>query len=241
MKRMRSNTYFAIICFLAAPAALAQSIYSFNIVGYYNLTLYTGANLIANQLGIVGAPGNNTLNNVLINGVADGSTLTKWDPLGNQYLPPSVFNAATTNWSIDYSLTYGEGALLHSPTIAVNTFVGEVFPGFNVDTGALDWHPNYAGGLYLISSPVPIARPISEMFAAVTGRDPLDGEWVRLLDPATQTYTTTHFDVSSGTWDNGDPVLGVGVAAWFKLVPEPSTFALAGLGLAALMFARRRR
>jgi hypothetical protein len=239
MKSLRINTCLVLLSFLVAPAAFGQPVYSLNVVGYYNATLYVGDNLIANQLGT----GNDTLNNVLTSGVADGSTLTKWDPLGNAFLPASVFDGATKNWSINYSLTYGEGALLHSPgpDATVNTFVGEVFPGFNVDTGVLNWHPNYAAGLYLISSPVPMALPMSQMFAAVTGRNPLDGEWVRLLDPATQIYTTTAFDALAGTWDNGNPVLGVGAAAWFNLVPEPSTFALLGLGAAALVISRRRK
>jgi len=241
MKTLRISTCFVLLSLLSAPAALAQLVYSLNVVGYYNTTLYAGENLIANQLGMVGAPSDNTLNNVLINGVADGSTLTKWDPIGNAFLPISVYDGATKNWSINYSFTYGEGAVLDSPATAVNTFVGEVFPGFNIDTGVLNWQPNYAAGLHLISSPVPIALPMSQMFAFVTGRDPRDGEWARLLAPATQTYTTTVFDALSGTWDNGDPVLGVGMAAWFNLVPEPSTWALAGLGAAVVMVARRRR
>jgi hypothetical protein len=226
-----------LLSLLAVPIASGQSVYSLNVVGYYNTTFYPGDNLIANQLGT----GNDTLNNVLTHGVADGSTLTKWDPVGNQFLPPSVFDAATMNWSINYSLTYGEGALLHSPSEAVNTFVGEVFPGFNVDTGVLDWHPNYGGGLYLVSSPVPLALPMSQMFAAVTGRNPQAGEWARVLDPVTQMYTTTVFDAFSGTWDNGDPVLGVGMAAWFNLIPEPSTAALLALGAVALFWCRRAR
>ncbi len=226
---------FLVFCFLAAPTAFGQPIYSINVVGYYNLPLYPGDNLIANQLGTT----NDTLNYVLTSGVANGSTLTKWD--GHQFLTPSVYDAGTRSWSLNYSLTYGEGALLHSPAGATNTFVGEVFPGFNVETGVLNWHPNYAAGLYLISSPVPMALPMDQMFVAVTGRSPLAGEWVRILDPATQTSTTTVFDPLTGTWDNGDPVLGVGEAAWFNLVPEPSTFALAGLGAAALIIARRRR
>ncbi len=236
MTTLRTNITCLLFCLLAAPTAFGQSTYSLNVVGYYNTTLCAGQNLIANQLGT----GNDTLNNVLTYGIADGSTLTKWDPVGRGFLPPSVFNAATTNWSVNYSLTYGEGALLTSPVQATALFVGEVFRGFNVDTGVLDWHPNYAAGLYLISSPVPLELPIDRMFAAVTGRDPYDGEWVRILDPATQAYTTTTFDAVSGTWDNGDPVLGVGVAAWFNLIPEPSTFVLAGLGIAALVICRRR-
>jgi hypothetical protein len=237
MKSISICASFVLFALLTVPAAFGQATYSINVVGYYNTTLYVGDNLIANQLGTT----DNTLNNVLTHGVAHGSTFTKWDPVGNQFLPFSMFDAATTNWSINYSFTYGEGAVLHSPTAALNTFVGEVYPGFDIDTGTLNWHPNYANGLHLISSPVPMARPMDQMFAVVTGRSPRDGEWVRLLDPSTQTYITTFFDAPSGTWSNGDPVLGVGMAAWFNLVPEPSTTALLALGAAAMLWRRRAR
>src|ERR1039458_1431948 len=86
--------------------------YSGNIVGYINRSISAGDNLIANQLGTT----NDTLNNVLASGVLNGSTLTEWDPVANRFLPTSTFDAASSSWSINYSLTYGGGALLPSPS-----------------------------------------------------------------------------------------------------------------------------
>jgi hypothetical protein len=143
-------------------------------------------------------------------------------------------------------LELGDGALLFSPVRATNTFVGTVFPGWDPNSGnPPDWHPNYANGLYLISDPLPIARPMDQLFPEAIGRNPRDGEWVRILDAASQTYTLTTFHIGTGAWDNGDPILGVGQSAWFNLgpvvVPEPSTAALAFLGVGTLVFARRRK
>ena len=243
MKALLSNLALSLFCLSVTPAAWAQPVYSENIVGYYNRSISAGANLIANQLGTT----NDTLNNVLTAGVLNGSTVTKWDPVANQFLPTSTYDAASATWSINYSLTYGEGALLFSPAGATNFFVGEVDPAL-VDAespnGGLinfaNWQPSYASGLYLLSCPVPID---DATFQEVVGRDPLNGEWVETLNEATQTYSITTFYTGTG-WDNGDPALAIGQAAYFDLgpvlVPEPSTLALATLGAATLLWFRRR-
>ena len=81
------------------------------------------------------------------------------------------------------------------------------------------------------------------MFEKVVGRAPEMGEWVRVLDEATQTYITSTFDGFS--WDNGDPSIFVADSAWFNLgpvsVPEPSSMTLAGMAFGALLVVRRRR
>jgi hypothetical protein len=213
---------------------------SFGIVGYINLTLYPGDNLIANQFTNSG----NTINQVLTSGVADGSTLTKWDPVANTFLPLAFYDASVNQWSINYTLTLGDGALLHSPILATNTFVGTV--GNYPPVGSSIWHPNYPNGLYLISDPEPVAIPVDQQFGYTVGRAPVNGEWVRILDPSTQTYITSTFHSLTGTWDNGDPVIGVGEAAWYNLgpvaAPEPSGGALAALGSTLfLLMARQKR
>ena len=239
MKMLRSILALSLFCFFVAPAAWAQTdVYSGNIVGYINRTISAGDNLIANQLGTT----NDTLNNVLASGVLNGSTLTEWDPVANRFLPTSTFDATSASWSINYSLTYAGGALLHSPSGATNTFVGEVDPALvdSVGISFANWHPNYGNGLYLISCPLPVD---GASFQQVISRDPFDGEWVETLNEATQTYSVTTFHTGTG-WDNGDPALGVGQAAYFDLgpvvVPEPTALALAALGVATLLRFRHR-
>ncbi len=237
----------ATLLFLLATAATAlgqTNYYSINVVGYYNRLVRPGDNLIANQLGFQASGGyDNAINNVLTWGIADGSTFTKWDPVANQFLPVSIFSAASTNWSINYKLDLGEGGLLHSDVETTATFVGEVAGSiYNVDTGEYHWTPGYTPGLRLLSCPVPFD---SETFEQIVGRSPNDGEWVKILNEATQTYSVTTYHVGLG-WDNGDPVLTVGQAAWFDLgpvaVPEPSSsLLLAAAGAMTLLWLRRKK
>jgi hypothetical protein len=224
-----------VLACLVIRCAQGASPVSTNIVGYYNVRLFPGENLIANQV----VQGDNALNTVLINGAAAGSTFTMWDPSANNFLPLSVFDGST--WSINYAFDLGRGGVLNSPAMATNTFVGNVVIYTNIlgsEFGSgLHWHPNYANSLHLLSIPDPIAASGDDMFSYVTDRSPNDGEWIRTLDPMTQTYTTTTYHTGSG-WDNGDPMLNVGQAAWFNLgpvaVPEPSAIAM--LAMSAVLF-----
>lgn len=232
---------------LLSLSVWAQSnIYSLNIVGYYNLRIFPGDYLIANQL----SNHTNTLDTIFNGSIPVGATFTMWDSSANHFLPLSTYTG--TQWTINYTLNFGEGGLLSSTAEWTNTIVGEITSDFVVDVGLVNWNPNYADGLHLISSPVPYAEPIDFMFTNVVGRLPQNGEWVAIFDPATQSYTFTTFHTGTG-WDNGDPVLGVGQAAWFDLggglapglnsipmVPEPNALALAIAGT-GLLFLRRFR
>src|SRR5262249_37043795 len=118
-------TTFAIL-FLAFTARAQGSL---NIVGYYNLSIQPGYNLIANQLSY----SNNTLNAIFNSTTPIGSTFTRWDPVAQQFAPVSLYTGS--GWTINYGLNFGEGGILTSPIAWTNTFVGEVTHDFNVDTG----------------------------------------------------------------------------------------------------------
>jgi hypothetical protein len=121
---------------LLALSGRAQG--SLNIVGYYNLGIQPGYNLIANQLSL----NNNTLNAIFNPTTPIGSTFTRWDSVAQQFAPLSTYTGAG-GWTINYSLNFGEGGVLSSPVLWTNTFVGEVTHAFDADTGVLNWHPNY--------------------------------------------------------------------------------------------------
>jgi hypothetical protein len=201
------------------------------LVGYINIPIYTGDNLIANQLDA----GANTLNDLFPTSntsIPDGTTFKQWDPIANMYLPTSTYDSLS-GWSINYNFNTfasGAGAVLNSPSAWTWTSIGNVVLYDNLlGMGGPIWNPNYASGKYLIASPIPFTGPIDTMFYNVAGRPPLIGESVQILNAATQTYTTTTFNGTS--WDNGDPSLSQGEAAWFTLVPEPSSVTLIGFGV----------
>jgi hypothetical protein len=238
------KTFLAVLTLIAvAVAPAAAQPYSGNIVGYINRTMSPGYNLIADQL--LQNP-DNLINTVLTNGTPNGASFTKWT--GTAFLPPSIFNATTRTWSLNYSLNPGEGAMLWSPTSFVETFFGEVphysygdLPYTNV------WSPNYVSGLHLIASPLPLGGTLSLMFTNVVGRLPAEGESVWTLNELSQTYTHSTYD--GLTWDN-DVSLAVGQSAWFDLgatgltpppVPEPAVGLLTALAAATLLLRRQRR
>jgi hypothetical protein len=192
------------------------------------LFLSPGNNLVANQLD--NGTGD-TLNQVIL--APEGATFTKWDASQNQYLPVSTYDT-NSGWSINYTLNFGEGGLLNTPSAFTNSFTGTLWPGWNI-LGPFVPPAITNTGVFLLSCYIPLN---SATFSDVVGRNPLEGESVTMLNPATQALTTTTYH--SGFWDNGDPLLDAGQSAFFNLgptlfvVPEPTIGALAGVGLLCL-------
>ncbi len=235
MKTHKCSLAWLTVGLFAASTAPAQ-VFSPNVVGYINSSISPGDNLIANQLS---ASPDNTLNNVLTYGVLAGSTFSEWNPAANQLLPASVFDGST--WSINYTFApNGIGGVLNSPSATTVTTVGNVV-NFDFDSAAgyTFVPPAYSPGTYLLA----LAAPLEDAtFQQIVGRAPNAGDSVTTLDGSSQLYSTTTFDGTA--WSNGDPSLAVDQAAYFNLalnpVPEPSTFALFGLGAVGLVALRRR-
>lgn len=200
------------------------------IVGYYSLVVYPGENLIANQL----SQGQNLLSEIF-QYVPDGAQFRKWDPVAADYTQPAVYTAGS-GWSIDYSLSYGEGGLFVSPELFTNVFAGEVWPG--LDPNGFVPPLVTTTGLQLLSAVVPID---GAGFYHVVGRDPFEGEYVTWLDPAAQVYHTTVY--TGGDWTQGAPAIPLGHSAFFYLVPvpEPQTILTMGALCVVLFLARVRR
>ena len=163
---------------LVTSAHGQTTVYSVNIVGYINQTLYAGNNYMANQL----STSNNTLNAIFAPGVVpEGTTFTEWNPAANQFLPASVYDT-TTGWSIDYALTYGQGGLLDTPSTFQNTFIGSVWSGF-IENSPLVPPQVGSGTLFLSCVISTVEATVYDAEAAIS----MNGELVMMLDAATQT------------------------------------------------------
>jgi hypothetical protein len=238
-KRKRGLSQFQVATLVALwcarPVALLAQGYSLDVVGYYNIELSRGDNLIANQLddGV-----GNHLADIFPQEVPTGSTFTEWNSTTDSLMPISTYNGST--WSINYALAQdGTGGVFNSPIAATLTVVGTV-ENFNVETGEYTFAPPARGiGTYLLCT----AAALGEVtFQEIVGRDPVASDFVKIWDASTQTYTTTTYNGVS--WDNGVPTLNVGQSAYFGLAastPEPSSLVLIALGAGCWLYHRRRR
>jgi len=229
--------------------SLCQLTQALAIVGYVNVKMYPGENLIANQLD----NGNgNFLSTIFPNTIPDGTTFKRWNAGLNNYDPISSYNSGLGTWSINYAFdtfTSGRGAVLTVPSGGgwTNTFVGSLvsYTNLSPDFGGPIWQPNWANGLHLLGCPMPIGGTVGDMFSRITGRNPLNGESVMTLDEATQTYITSTYNSGTTSWSNPGVFINPGEAVWFNLgpviVPEPSSAALLFLGVPTVLLHRRNR
>jgi hypothetical protein len=220
---MRTKTLLltAALGIASAASSMAQAVYSVNIVGYVNLTLRPGFNLVANQLD---ATPNNQLSSVFPS-VPDGSQVLKFR--NNNYTVYQFFSGFG-GW-IDESfqpanatVDPGEGFFFTNPNASdlTVTTVGQVRTGNNL-TVTLD--PNT---FTLISSITP-----QDLTLDATSNYPLsDGvqylSWNANANPQTYNPILQYFSGFGGWIDESfatvpAPVTRVG-QGWFHSSPSPT-------------------
>jgi len=123
---------------------MAQNVYSLNIVGYVNVPLATGFNLIANPLD----NGTNDLNSLFPN-AGFGDTVYQYS--GGTFSSSTYFGS----WSPDLTTLPGQGIFYAAGGPMTNTFVG------NVLTGNLT--NNLPAGFSIVSSQVPISDTLENL------------------------------------------------------------------------------
>ena len=202
----------ALLCAaaLAAGAAttMAQNVYSLNVVGYINLTLTNGLNLIANQLDADGTMTNNYTTNIFSTNMPSGTRIYVFDPVAGNFSAQTRWNGSTWSGnlpSIDVAMAPGRGFFVNvagaSPVTL--TLTGQVIQGTN--------SVPIVSGLQIVSSIPPIAGGIQ----TVMGYSPTLSDRVYQFSALAQNYASSH-RYTGASWTAGEPVLGVGDAVFLQ-------------------------
>jgi hypothetical protein len=196
---MRTKTLLlaAVLGVATVATSLAQTVYSVNVVGYVNVPLVQGLNLIANPLDNQAANGNTV--GILFAGVPEGTTIFKFSAASGTYSANGFEFGEWANPS--QTLEPGEGAFVSVPSAVTVTFVGEVRQG-TLTTPIIQ-------GLQIVSSQVPQAGGIQ----TVLGYPPADGDTVYVWNQTTQGYSTLGYEF--GEW-SAEPNLDVGEAVFLS-------------------------
>jgi len=185
----------------ALTASAQSNVYSLNIVGYVNVEIKPGYNLVANPLD--NGAGNNSTNLVPAN-IQPGAQILTYDPVT---LYTTFTKKSTGAWNGNAPITPGHGYFIRNTNAVVtytNTYVGNVagaVPGSLTNT--------IAPGYNLVGSPFPIGGGITN-----TGSNTINignvlptGSQLLTYDPVT--LYTTFTKKSTGAW-NGTANLNVG-------------------------------
>lgn len=123
---MRTKTLLlAAVLGAAGVASSMAQVYSVNAVGYINLSLVPGFNLIANQLN---ASPNNSLETLFGTSLAAGDTISRFN--GNGFDNAIALGDGTFLYSgPTFALAPGEGAYIQTTAAKTVTLVGDVPQG----------------------------------------------------------------------------------------------------------------
>ena len=185
------------------------------VVGYVNVTVKPGYNLIHNPLHV--APTNSIAS--VIPSPPQGTTVFLWDVPSQSFGPVSTYDTNSGGWDVPVNLPPGRGFVWYAPAAYTNTFVGEVLQGPLT---------NFVAGnnkLSALGSKVPQTGMLSTdlLFPIIDGAD------VFLFNNASQTYIDAFtcfkgfgwFD-PNGVAGTGGPVINV-AQAFFVQNPGPDT------------------
>jgi hypothetical protein len=220
---MKAKTLLIAAATLAVGAITSQAqVYSQNIVGYVNVTLTNGFNLVANQLDLDGTGTNNTVYTTVGTNLPTSSKIYAYDPTlpGYRYITLNAnytWTAGTSGGFVKNNLQPGGSVFVYVPGTGVTTnitFVGTVLQQTNATT--------YPAQYQMVAYPFPEAGYLTTNFNYVANAPtgtPTTYDKVLTWNPTTQLFTT-HTKLA-GSWQGGSPNLGV--AQGFFLVPNQTT------------------
>jgi hypothetical protein len=208
----------AVALAAAATSTMAQNVYSLNVVGYINLSLTNGYNLIANQLDVDGYRTNNTLTSVFSTNLPNLTKVSAYDPV-NGFIT-ATYAASSQKWAGNSAgatagLAPGAGVFVQIPAAATYpvtvTLVGQVIQGSNNVT--------MLPGAQVLSLIAPISTGLSTGVAGAIPAARLDK--VNQYLPIAQTYLGHTY--SGTTWTSGEPTPAVGEALFYQPTANVTT------------------
>lgn len=205
---MRTNTLLLTVALGVASAATSMAqVYSVNSVGYINIPVKLGFNLIANQL----VQANQTIG-VLLAGSPDQATVYKFAPGpggGYSIIVNDIGGEGDWVGGDGPATTFdnGGGLFLLSPSDYTVTLVGEVAQGSLITP--------LVSGFQIVSSRVPQAGLISTDLGFVGQDADTVYQYVNTGNPASSGYQIYVNDLAGeGDWTPSQPAVAVGEAVF---------------------------
>jgi hypothetical protein len=210
---MKAKTLLIAAATLAVGAITSQAqVYSQNVVGYINIQLTNGFNLIANQLDVDGARTNNTVQTFFGTNLPVNSAVYAYSTSGATYLSASYISTksgkawtGSTN-AVNAALTTGQGVFVSTPSAISFTTVGTVIQGTNV--------VSLGSGFNIVAPVSPLAGDIQTNLGYI----PHVGDVIDIWSPSAQGYTSaSYISTKSGPkWSPSSPQLSVGQAVFIN-------------------------
>jgi hypothetical protein len=208
---------------------MAQNVYSLNVVGYINIPLVDGFNLIANQLDFDGTGLNNTPANILGTNVPPNTAVYGWALGGGWNIAQYTVGRAGAGWSVESgsmpTLNPGQGVWLSIPSggsLTINsniTTVGQVDQGSLINTNFMP-----AGGFSLLSSIVPIAGGLQTVLNYTPLANDTVYQWSTATTPPSWIINQYTVGRAGSAWSleagpagsPAEPTLSVGQGFWLS-------------------------
>jgi hypothetical protein len=200
----------AALC--AGLLSASAQVYSQNVVGYVNLQLTNGMNLVSTPLDLDGSGTNNTVTSIVGTNLPNGSRVYAYNKNTQGYVF-ATYLAGTATWAnaanVNPLIQPGDGFFLQIPAAAAYpqtvTMVGNVLGGTNTYS--------IFNGYQIIGSKLPIGGGLQ----TALNYTPVNSDRVYQWFPASQTYSSPKtYLSSSSTWIGGQPQITVGEGFWLQ-------------------------
>ena len=200
---------------VGAVSSMAQSnVYSLNVVGYINVSLTNGFNLIANQMDLDGNRTNNTVQGVFSTNFPNLTKVYGYSSASGTF-GIATYASSSGNWvggqpNVNNALSPGGGVWVQipgtsgTPTPLTLTEVGNVVQGSH-DLAV-------ATGFQILSLIPPVSATVKTAF----GYPAANLDKIYQYNAVTRAFTIHTFAASSGVWTAGEPTPAVGEAFWLQ-------------------------